>query len=110
MDTQDIKSIETRLHKLEKQNRIWKVCSVTALVLIGSLLLMGQASPNPKSIVAEQLTLIREDGKTFAAFASGPDGTSGLWLYDKDGKPRSGFSVSKDGSPALELFDIEGKC
>ena len=66
-------TLEQRIEKLEQRARRWRAVSVSAAVLIGAALLLGQARApeKPESMVLGNLTIVDEEGLpriTLAAF------------------------------------------
>ena len=134
MSEPTIETLARRLDKVERENRWLKQAGVVALVVIGAVVLMGQATPSKVAKVIEaekfvvrdksgkvraelsmsadgspQLILRSSEGKSGAVLAVGTDGSPSLVLYDRNDKPRIGLSVSADGSPDLVMFSRAGK-
>ena len=122
--------VMNRLERLEKQNRRFKQMGALALILISSVLLMGQAAP--KNIVeADEFILRDANGNTRANLDvagnvpklrlydanqevramldanPGPSGP-GLTLFDANGKPRASLFVTAKG-PGISLANANGK-
>ena len=54
--TSELTTVMNRLERLEKQNRRIKQIGALALILLGSVFLMGQASP-PRTVEANEFVL-----------------------------------------------------
>ena len=61
--TSDLASVLERVEKLERQNRKLKSTGLIALIAIGGLLLMGQASSKSRTIRAEEFQLVDSHDK-----------------------------------------------
>ena len=107
--TPDWHAMLTRLEKVEMQNRRLKLMEVVVLVLVSAALLMGQALPKSQIVEAESFIVRDMNGKPRAVLRVGPDGSTGLGLYDKDGKIRASLAMWPDGSPDLRLLDANGE-
>src|SRR2546421_835003 len=69
MDTSTDLSLTTRLEKLERQNRVFKIAALLALLAIGSLLFIAA---RPVSVqTAEKFVVVDSTGRTIAVL--GPD-------------------------------------
>jgi hypothetical protein len=101
--TQDILR---RLQILEKQNQRGKKAAALFVLLLGALMLSGQASrPRvPKVIEAERFTVKDTNGTPRASWGIGSTGALVLGFFDKSGKTRITLSVEPDGSPILYLY------
>jgi hypothetical protein len=95
-----------RLLKLEKENRWFKRGGVAALLLVGTLLAMGQTSVN-RTIEAQSFVLKDDTGRMRAALAM-VQGVPQLSFYDAGEKFRMALELSKDG-PMLDFRDANGR-
>jgi hypothetical protein len=100
-------TIEQRLRKLERQNRRLKLSGIAGLLIVGTFVVMGQASWQgmPAAVKARSLVLVDANGATRArlfmsTIAGGPE----LDLYDENGKSRVMLAETANG-PALVFFD-----
>lgn len=105
-------NVTARLEKLERENRRLKQVGAVALVLVASVLLMGQAKQS-RTIEAERIRLLDSHGR--ARLTIGTPGSSGvaidmkpdepaIWLSDERGTDRA--IITTDG---LRLADAKGK-
>lgn len=124
-------TIVQRLEKIEKQNRTMKCAGLAVLIGVGSIVLMGQASPQSRTIDAEAFVLRDAGGKMRASLRMDtilnapqlklydPTGKSrveitadakqpSIWLFDAEGRKRAAFATDED-SAGLQLFDPTGK-
>ena len=95
-----------RLERLEKQNRRFKQIGALALILVGSVLLMGQA-PITRTVEANEFIVKDANGKQRASlglFGNQPT----LSLFGESGKVQAALSVVA-GFPSLILSDASGE-
>ncbi|OFV94413.1 MAG: hypothetical protein A3H28_09725 [Acidobacteria bacterium RIFCSPLOWO2_02_FULL_61_28] len=95
-----------RLEKLEKQNRRFKQIGAVALIIVGSVVLMGQAPP-PRTVEANEFTLRDGSGRVRGQLSMTNSGPA-LSLYDQNGHVRTMLDVLASG-PGLSLLDANGK-
>ena len=101
-----METIETRLRRLERHNRIYRnlfILAGLALVAAGSY---GAVEPVPEVIRAKAFHVVREDGQVIGAFES-HDGAGHLLLLRRDGKAGI-VSVGRDSSnhgPGIGLYN-----
>ena len=100
--------LETRLGKLERQNRRLKRLGLLFLLIAGSGFLLAQAPRKPPSgapapatpaaaydtLVVHRLELRDKAGKLRGLWETTDEGPA-LWLYDTAGKPRA--QLAEDG-------------
>jgi hypothetical protein len=116
-----VADLETRLAKLERQNRRLKRLGLLFLLIAGSGFSLAQvprkalsAVPGPAAPTATYDTLVvhrlelRDKAGKLHGFWEATDEGPALWLYDTAGKPRAGLTVDADG-PDLWLSDAAGK-
>jgi len=103
--TSELTAVVNRLEKLEKQNRRFKQIGALALILLGSVFLMGQASP-PRTVEASEFVLRDADGRMRAWLGTQGDATA-LALYDKNGLRQIGLSTEANTSD-LYFYDKDG--
>lgn len=104
--TSEWAAVMNRLERLEKQNSNFKKIGAVALILIGSVLLMGQA-PASRTVEANEFILKDASGKvrgrlSMAAF--GPE----FALLDNNGERRASLNLLAD-DPGVYLFDGNGR-
>jgi len=128
----DLSFLAKRLEKLEKQNRLFKVAAILALLVITSLFLIAA---RPVSVeTAEKFVVVDSSGKTLATLGADSDGLPGLsikdpttgkersWLglwnrgqevslgfYDQNAKERSRLGILANGLTRLNINDENGK-
>jgi len=93
-----------RLEKLEKQNRRLRVGGGAFLLVAASLLLMGQAAPQSKTIEAQEF-ILRDTSNKQRAKLSLVEDTAVLSLYDAKENVRARL-VAGD-RPGLLFFDAQ---
>ncbi len=106
--------LETRVRRLEQQNRWLKRFGGAAMAVVVGFLIMGQATPKkapakPRVVEAEAFVLKDKGGKIRGSWNVFPDGTTSLALNDKDEKLRGSWNVFPDGSTVLVLTDKDEK-
>lgn len=75
-------SFEDRLAHLERENRRLKLAGLLVLLVVASVLLMGQARPTSE-IQAQRFTLVNTTGQRMGEFKIADDGLPGLYLYEE---------------------------
>ena len=97
--------LENRVERLERQNRTLKLGAVLVLVVLGGVLLMGQAPQLNTSdeLRARKFTLVDDAGKTRAALDM-YEKEPRLVLFDEAGKGRIGLDMVEN-EPRLVLCD-----
>src|SRR2546430_959258 len=123
----DLSLLVTRLEKLERQNRFFKILGVMILLTAGAALFMGA---RPLDVLqAERFVLVDSSGQAMATL--GPDGSgrpglsikdkatgkervwlgmwgaseAGLGFFDKNGKERSRLGITTDDVTRLSFYD-----
>lgn len=96
---------QTRLERLEKQNRRLRVAGFSLCGLACLLLMLGQAKPKERTLEAESFVLVDKEGTTRASLGLLRDGAVGLHLKDTNGKTRVKLSVQGDQTAQLELLN-----
>src|SRR5256885_7458494 len=100
----DLSQLVTRLEKLERQNRFFKILGVLILLVAGTALFMGA---RPLDVIqAERFVLVDSTGQTMATL--GPDGSGrpGLSIKDKStGKERMWLGMWGQSEAGLGFFD-----
>jgi hypothetical protein len=119
-------TLVTRLERVERENRRWKVIGLGVMTLMGLALLMGAAKPGVQDEVrARRFTLVDDKGKIQGFLGFSAIGSPTLFLldnptvtlFDSERRPRvqlsggvvkSGLRLyAKDGDPLVDLY-IEG--
>jgi hypothetical protein len=122
--------LESRLERLERQNRNWKICLLSLLLIGGCLFIAAASSPKPKQIVAQRFVLVDDRGTEcgYMGFDSSNNPsvslkqcypgaldqvklfvakeTSTLWL-DSLGRPTISLSTSRQRNDASLLMSGE---
>ena len=81
----DYDGLARRLARLERLNRRLRHALVFVGAAGGALALTAQAAPGPRTVAAEDLTLVDSAGQRRATMAA-PDGSVVLTLYDLGGR------------------------
>ena len=91
-----------RVTRLERENRRLRLGGLMATVLLGGMLLLGQAAPSeiPKEIKAHQFTVVDEDGKSRAKL-----GQTGFTLLNDKGEPVVLLGSVQHGQRLLAFFE-----
>ena len=100
-------NLESRIRRLEKQNRWMKRSGIAMVVLAVVALITGQAAPRPntvpQSIEARRFTLIDDDGTPRAVL--GIEGSkASLMFFDKESKSRVVLGVGDQGQSGLTFW------
>ena len=110
---------ESRIVRLERENRLFKLIGGAALCVTAVLLLTGQSSSRPKIlsadtvkarvVEAEGFFVKGGDGKTNGEFALTSSGLN-LGLFDEHGIERAGLAVDPGtGRPSIGLYSKGGR-
>ena len=102
----DVEMLMCRVERLERENLLFKRLGVTALVLLGAALAIGQAGP-PRTVEAESFLLKDVDGNVKAKLDS-KDGTTKLIFQDQAGHVRVALT-STESVGAFEMKDETGR-
>ena len=93
--------VMNRLERLEKQNRRFRQIGAVALVLLGSVFLMGQADP-PRTVEATHFVLKDDNGKSRAEWIASPSVTA--LIFDDNAGYASLVLQVDNGNPSLVLY------
>jgi len=98
---------EERLQKLESENRTLRRCGIVVVVVIGAVLLMGQAAPKrpgmeQKLISTEKLVLTDAKGHIRAFFVADDKGAR-IVLQDSQGRPKIGLLADDEGEARIYI-------
>jgi len=98
--------LESRLDRLERENRCFRRLGLTALVFVGLILSLGQARrQQPEVIHAAKFVLVDKDGQQRATLAMENDGPAFV-LEDTSGRGVVRLQVPKiPDKPSLYLSD-----
>jgi hypothetical protein len=106
--TPSLSELETRLEKLQRQNRRLKGLGLVFLLIVLSGLLLARTLHKPAhTLVVHRLELRDEAGKLCGDWIV-KNGATSLRLYDAAGKPRAALGVTGEG-PSLWFYDAAGK-
>ena len=100
-ETSEWTAVMNRLEKLEKQNRRFKQIGTLALILLGSVLLMGQTSPR-RTIEANRFVLKDANGKSRAEWTASP--SVAALIFDNDAGYASLVLQVDNDNPSLVLY------
>ncbi len=100
--TPDLATVVERLEKVERQNRRLRLIGVAILVLAVGGLLMGQALPRQRTVIAEEFILKDANGKGRASLGTVGDRVVSLILSDPSGDNVVSLSVD-DGAPSVTV-------
>ncbi len=99
----DVDNLPKRVSELERQNRRLRKACWLALLLLGSIVVMGQRGGGPAVVEATEFR-IKDSGRSvrgkFGVTDNGPE----FALLDRSGQPIARLSVYEDGS-VLALAD-----
>ena len=101
----DLEILMGRVERLERENLRLKRLGITALILIGAALAMGQAGPG-RTIEAESFLLKDVDGNVRAKLDA--KGSTKFLFLDRAGHERVALT-SDENSAALEMKDEKGR-
>lgn len=87
-------NLETRIERLERASRRWRLAATVAGCGLGLALLLGQAKPEPTEVKAGKFVLVDEAGASRATLAIEAGGPS-LVLTDARGRGAIRLAVPK---------------
>ena len=103
-----LETLTRRLERLEGENRWLKGLTLTLLLSMAAIGLMGQTAPHRplRALEAEEFLLRDSRGQVRASLGTtqNPSATV-LQILNENGKPRTRLSVSGDGTSSLEVLD-----
>lgn len=91
----ELESLNSRLQKMERDNRRMKVAGYLTGLIVAALLLMGQARPGHKQLEAQELVLRDSGGRVRARLSASPE--PHLTLYDAKEQVRADMSAGAEG-------------
>lgn len=98
-------TIEERLQKLERQNRIIKTTGLGVLLIASAFLFMGQARPaRPGNLTATAFVLVDAHGQKRATLDTSNDEAASLKMYSANGRVEAQLSVFAPGP----MFALSG--
>jgi hypothetical protein len=98
-------SLEIKIQKLEKQNRLL-TCAVIMLGLALSTLFLLSAKPAqkiPDEIVAHSIRVVSDYGKNSAQLVATRDGFVGLFFTDLKGDTPFSVMMTPSGKPSIDF-------
>jgi hypothetical protein len=103
--------LRSRLEKLERENRTMKRVGLSALLVLGATLLMGQAAPRPKfqqQVRTQSLVLVNAKGEQFGGLLVHDDNTVSL-SFGGPGGPMLQLAAGRGARPTgIALTDSAG--
>ncbi|MBZ5535024.1 MAG: hypothetical protein LAO31_03635 [Acidobacteriia bacterium] len=106
-ETPTLEMVIARLTRVEAQNRNLKRFLFALVLVVGAVLLMGQAEPN-HVVEARKFVLTDAEGKTRALLDSNEQGGTNLVLIDVNGKQRVNLGMTQSDT-LLSLLDANEK-
>ena len=108
-DSIDVTLLAQRIGKLERQNRLFKVAALVALLVGASMFLIAARPANV--VTAERFVVQDASGKTLATLGADTDGLPGLSIKDTvTGKERAWLGLWNKGQEvSLGFFDQNSK-
>jgi len=108
MTEHTLETLARRLERLEGENRWLKCLTLTLLMGIAAMGLMGQTAPHRplRALEAEEFLLRDSRGQVRASLGTTQNpSTTVLQMHSENGKPRTRLIVSGDGTSSLEVMD-----
>ncbi len=96
-------SLEARVRRLERRNRLWSALAFGGL----GLFLLSALRPQEESIAAKRFELVDDTGRLRAALAIDEDGSAGLFVRDTEGRVRASLTQDQEQG-ALYFLDEDG--
>ncbi len=108
MRTTDHQSLDHRMTRLERKNRLLKLLVAAAILLTGTPWLVDQVTADERVIEATRFLLYDEWGKRRGGLEVLDDGTAVLNLRDRFERNRAVLTVDVDGKTQLGFIDAGG--
>src|SRR6266542_7038199 len=106
--TQD--AVMQRLERLERESRRWKALGMTAVALLGPIVLLGVSETHlatvAQEIRAHRVVLVDDAGHERGKFGVAPDGGAYLSLYNQRGRRGATLLVSNTASSLRLGLDL----
>jgi len=104
----DLQTLNKRLEKVERENRILKISGIVLLIIFCALISMGQISANllPKATFVDALAINNNQGQLRFFVACDREDNAMLVFTDK-GKPSIQMGM-ENGNPMILLLRKEG--
>ena len=102
-------SLAQRIELLEQQNQRLKRAVAAIIIVIGAVVLMGQAVPKTATVEAQKFVLKDKHGKLRAVLGEGADNEIGLIVYDGKQRPRATVAMDDNDLPMMRLLDDGGR-
>ena len=102
-------TIEQRLRKLERTNRILVLCLTTLILVFGYLALAGQAkAPVMETVLARELNIVNEEGKVVAHLGVRDSGAGGFWITNSEGTQVLKLNQNNVGDGKIQVLNGQG--
>ena len=103
-------NLEGRVARLERENRWLRLGGLTAALLLGGAVLLGQAAPEeiPEVMKARRFEVVDKNGEFRAGLGASVDGGT-MVFADKTGAFRADLDFAQDGAVVLSLRNEKGK-
>lgn len=103
----DQKAVLTRLKKLERDSRLWKIIAVIAFVVL-VIAAMSWYSWEKGELSTERFVLHDQRGKERATLGLDAEGAPSLIFYNENGRVVALLACKPDGSAAFSLQSSDG--
>jgi hypothetical protein len=107
--TSSLSSIEARISKLERLNRLYLIGICILISVIVCIVSIGAANPVQDNIRTKSVTIVDDQDVERGRFGVGLDGRMSLEFRDPDGVLRALMGVKTNGSPCLNFYDAVQK-
>jgi hypothetical protein len=104
----DSQALLRRVVRLEKQNRIWRLVTIVAIIILAAFPILWFAMEQG-ALESKSFVLVDHQGKRRAVLASDQDGSPSLVFYSKEGKIQVLLNTKPDGTSSIDLYDQSGK-
>jgi len=97
-----LNALMQRLDTLERKNRNFRHLLYLMVLGASAIIVMGQASPQPRIVEAERF-IVKDSTGIKAVLGAGPSQEVILAFVDRSGRPRVSLTLDADGFPMLTL-------
>jgi hypothetical protein len=104
----DFQTLNTRIEKLETQNRLLKRWGLVAGGALCAVTLFTAAAPLCDVVTGERLVIRDSTGRARVGIDAYHTETPGLTLHDKAGRERAKLAIDDKGDVKLSLTDEKG--
>ena len=101
-------TVESRLDRLERENRRWRYATIAALTTIGLMLICGAQGARDKDarIETNEIRVLDQEGKPRITLGGSPELGQSLYIKDEIGIPQIGITLQPRGRKSISLVKL----